>query len=47
MKELPMKQMKEYRLKPGISLIKGGIRVLEEMNFPASIVSQAKHYADK
>jgi hypothetical protein len=47
MKELPMKQMKGYQLKPGISLIKGGIRVLEEMNFPASIVSQAKHYADK
>ena len=47
MKELPMKQMKGYKLKHGISLIKGGIRVLEEMNFPASIVSQAKHYADK
>lgn len=42
MKELPMKQMIEYKLKPGISLIKGGIRVLEEMNFPMSIVSQAK-----
>ena len=47
MKELPMKQMRGYKLKDGISLIKGGIRVLEEMNFPASIVSQAKHYADK
>ena len=47
MKELPMKQMTGYKLKDGISLIKGGIRVLEEMNFPASIVSQAKHYADK
>jgi len=42
MKELPMKQMIGYQLKPGISLIKGGIRVLEEMNFPSSIVSQAK-----
>jgi hypothetical protein len=47
MKELPMKQMKGYKLKDGISYIKGGIRVLEEMDFPASIVSQAKHYADK
>jgi len=47
MKELPMKQLKGYKLKSGISLVKGGIRVLEEMNFPSSIVSQAKHYADK
>ena len=47
MKELPMKQMIGYKLKPGISLVKGGIRVLEEMNFPSSIVSQAKDYADK
>ncbi len=47
MKEIPMKQMIGYKLKPGISLIKGGIRVLEEMNFPSSIVSQAKQYADK
>jgi hypothetical protein len=47
MKELPMKQMIGYKLNPGISLIKGGIRVLEEMNFPSSIVSQAKDYADK
>lgn len=47
MKELPMKQMIGYKLKSGISLVKGGIRVLEEMNFPSSIVSQAKDYADK
>jgi len=47
MKELPMKQMIGYKLKPGISLVKGGIRVLEEMNFPSSIVSQAKDYAEK
>ena len=47
MKELPMKQMIGYKLNPGISLVKGGIRVLEEMNFPSSIVSQAKDYADK
>ena len=47
MKELPMKQMIGYKLKPGISFVKGGIRVLEEMNFPSSIVSQAKDYADK
>ena len=47
MKELPMKQMIGYTLKPGISFVKGGIRVLEEMNFPSSIVSQAKDYADK
>ena len=47
MKELPMKQMIGYKIKPGISFVKGGIRVLEEMNFPSSIVSQAKHYADK
>jgi DNA mismatch repair ATPase MutS len=47
MKEIPMKQMIDYKLKSGISFIKGGIRVLEEMNFPSSIVSQAKHYADK
>jgi hypothetical protein len=47
MKELPMKQMMGYKLKSGISLVKGGIRVLEEMNFPSSIVSQAKDYADK
>jgi len=47
MKELPMKQMIGYKLKQGISFVKGGIRVLEEMNFPSSIVSQAKDYADK
>jgi hypothetical protein len=40
--EIYMKQMKDYKLKNGISFIKGGIRVLEEMNFPSSIVSEAK-----
>ena len=47
MKELPMKHMNNYKLKKGISFVKGGIKVLEEMKFPSSIVTQAKHYADK
>ena len=47
MNELPMKHMNNYKLKKGISFVKGGIKVLEEMKFPSSIVNQAKHYADK
>ena len=40
--EISMKQMEDYKLKSGISFIKGGIRVLEEMNFPSSIVAESK-----
>jgi DNA mismatch repair ATPase MutS len=36
------KQMVQYQLKNGISSQKGGIQVLENMNFPSSFLKDAK-----
>jgi hypothetical protein len=51
--DIQMKHMKiikdvyTYKLKNGISYVKGGIKVLEQLNFPASIVKGCTTYADK
>jgi DNA mismatch repair ATPase MutS len=29
----------KYKIKPGISKLKGGIRVLKDMNYPAEILA--------
>jgi hypothetical protein len=51
--EIQMKYMKTiedvhtYKMKNGISYVKGGIKVLEQLNFPDSIVKGCNNYADK
>jgi DNA mismatch repair ATPase MutS len=36
-----------YKMKNGISYVKGGIKVLEQLKFPDSIVKGCNNYADK
>jgi hypothetical protein len=51
--DIQMKHMKmiedvyTYKLKSGISYVKGGIKVLKQLNFPESIVIGCNTYADK
>jgi hypothetical protein len=51
--DIQMKHMKTirdvytYKMKNGISYVKGGIKVLEQLNFPESIVKGCNNYADK
>jgi hypothetical protein len=51
--DIQMKHMKTirdvytYKLTNGISYVKGGIKVLKQLNFPESIVKGCNNYADK
>ena len=36
-----------YKLKPGISSIKGGVQVLQDLNFPESIIKMTNSYINK
>jgi DNA mismatch repair ATPase MutS len=35
-----------YKLKPGISDVKGGVKVLKDLNYPDEIVANTKKFLD-